>query len=424
MTLTRSSISRAVVLLLLSATTINYINRETLSVLAPVILKELHISSLGYAFAVNAFLGLYAVMYLLMGRVVDRLGTRNGLGYAVIFWSVVEMLHATAVGMITLCVYRALLAIGEAAIVPGCIKAVAEWFDARQRGVVVGTFEMGFGLGALIAPPLVGWIALRQGWRAAFFYTGLLGLIWVVPWFMFYRSPEKSQRGDTPDTSSPAPQRPMAWTRLLGSREMWAVGFARFFSDPVWYFYLFWIPKFLSDSQGLSLKAIAEFAWIPYLASMVGTLSGGAGSSWLVRRGVPPLKAREYVMFAGAVLVSSGVLCIYLSHLLWVLVVMSISAFAMQFWGANLDTLVIDIFPSVYAAETMGFAGMMGSVGGILFTFGTGYAVQHYSYRPVWIASAMMYPAGLALLVFMLGTGGRARHGRGAHPEDSPPDLV
>ena len=161
----RTFTGRQVVVLLLTATTINYIDRQTLSVLAPLLQKELHISSLQYSYAVNAFLVLYALMYLLMGRVVDRLGTRKGLGFAVIWWSLIEMLHVTVTGIQTLCVYRALLAVGEAAIVPGGVKAVAEWFDAKQRSVAIGTFEMGFSLGPLIAPPLVGWISLRQGDR-------------------------------------------------------------------------------------------------------------------------------------------------------------------------------------------------------------------------------------------------------------------
>jgi ACS family hexuronate transporter-like MFS transporter len=179
------------------------------------------------------------------------------------------------------------------------------------------------------------------------------------------------------------------------------VGFARFFADPVWYFFLFWIPKYLSDSQGLSMSSIAAFAWIPYLSSLAGGLSGGVASSWLVRRGVATIKARLWVMLVSAIMVSSGVLCVYFSRLLWVLMVMSVAAFAMQLWGASVDTLPTDLFPPERIAQTVGFGGLMGAVGGILFTAGTGYVVQHYSYTPVWIASAVMYPFGL-LLSFLL----------------------
>jgi MFS transporter, ACS family, hexuronate transporter len=386
-----------IVMSLLLATTINYIDRQTLSVLAPLLQRQLHISSLQYSYAVNAFLVVYAVMYLVMGAVIDRLGTRNGLGLAVLWWSVIEILHVTVIGIKTLCVYRALLAIGEAAIVPGGVKAVAEWFDAKQRSVAVGAFEMGFSLGPLIAPPLVGWISLRQGWHAAFLWTGLLGIIWVIPWLLFYHSPA----GALPLRSG-TKRSVMPWKVLFRSREAWAIGFARFFSDPVWFFYLFWIPKYLSDSHGLSLKSIAAVAWIPYVGSLAGSLSGGASSSWLVRRGLPAVKAREWLMLLSAVLVSAGVLCIYLTSLFWVVAVMSVATFGMQFWGANLDTLPIDLFSPNDVGQTMGFAGLMASAGGILFTAGTGYVVQNYSYTPVWIATATTYPIGLALLLVLL----------------------
>ena len=181
--------SGEVVALLLAATTINYIDRQTLSVLAPLLQKELHFSSLQYSYAVNSFLAVYAVMYLLMGRVLDYLGTRRGLGVAVVLWSVAEMLHGSVVGIKTLCLYRAMLGIGEAAIIPGGVKAVAEWFNPKQRGVAIGTFEMGLSLGPLFAPPLVVWIALHYTWRDAFVWTGVLGLMWSIPWLLCYRTP-------------------------------------------------------------------------------------------------------------------------------------------------------------------------------------------------------------------------------------------
>jgi ACS family hexuronate transporter-like MFS transporter len=393
---------RTVVILLLAATIINYVVRQTLPVLAPQLQKELHLSSLQYSYALNSFLVVYAVMYPLMGRFVDRIGTRNGLGLAVVFWSVIQMLHATATGLRTLCVWRALLAIGEAAIIPGSVKAVAEWFDAKQRGIAVGTFEMGLSLGPLIAPPLVIWLSLRYGWHQAFLLTGLLGLVWVAPWFWLYHTPQGSTANPAQKTPYREPQRPIPWAELFRSREAWAIGVARFFADPVWYFFLFWIPKYLSDSRGLSLSSIAVYAWIPYLASLVGGLAGGAASGWLVRRGVDTIKARQWVMFASAILVSSSVFTVYFSRLLWVLIVMSIAAFAMLLWGATVDTLPIDLFPPERTAQVVGFGGLMGALGGILFTAGTGYVVQHYSYTPVWVASAVMYPFGLVLSFLLL----------------------
>jgi ACS family hexuronate transporter-like MFS transporter len=248
----------------------------------------------------------------------------------------------------------------------------------------------------------VGWISLRYGWHQAFLLTGLLGLIWVVPWFWLYHAPQGTAPNPAQSYPSGESQSPVPWAELFGSRKVWAVALARFFGDPVWYFFLFWIPKYLSDSQGLSLSSIAVFAWIPYLASLVGGLAGGAASSWLVRRGVATIKARQCVMFVSAILVCSGVLSVYFSRLLWVLIVMSIAAFAMQLWGANVDTLPTDLFPPECTAQTVGFGGLVGAMGGILFTAATGYVVQHYSYAPVWVASAVMYPFGLVLSFLLL----------------------
>ena len=398
----RATKGRTVVLLLLAVTIINYITRQTLPVLAPALQKEMHFSSLQYSYVLNSFLVVYAVMYLLMGRFVDLVGTRNGLGIAVIFWSVIQMLHATATGLISLCVWRALLAISEAAIIPAGVKAVSEWFDAKQRGIAVGAFEMGLSLGPLIAPPLVVWISLRYGWQQAFLLTGSLGLVWAVPWFWLYYTPERRAANRAQNYPDRVPQRPIPWAETFRSREAWAIAVARFFADPVWYFFLFWIPKYLSDSRGLSLSGIALFAWIPYLASLIGGIASGAASGWLVRCGVDTKKARLWVMFVSAILVSSSVLTVYLSRLLWVMIVMSIVAFGMQFWSVSVDTLPTDLFPPERTAQVVGFGGFMGALGGILFTAGTGYVVQHYSYTPVWVASGLMYPFGLALSFLLL----------------------
>jgi len=391
-----------VVLLLLAATTINYIDRQTLSVLAPVLQNELHLSTQEYSYVVNSFLVMYSVMYLLMGRGVDFVGTRFGLGIAVVWWSVAEILHGSVTGFKSLCLLRGLLAIGEAAIIPSGVKAVAEWFKAKDRGVAIGVFEMGLSIGPLLAPPLVVWITLHSGWRQAFVWTGILGLIWAIPWLVFYRAPNALP--DAEDAAS-QPQRslaPLPWADLFASRKAWAVGIARFFSDPIWYFYLFWLPKYMADSKGLSLKLIGELAWIPYLASLLGGLTGGVASSWLVRRGSPAIKAREKAMLLACVMVAIGVLSVYLHSILWVMVVICMGAYALQFWGANLDTLPTDLLPPEQVGRVTGFAGFMGALGGILFTASTGYVVSHHSYTPVWIASGMTYPLGLLLLFLLL----------------------
>jgi ACS family hexuronate transporter-like MFS transporter len=325
------------------------------------------------------------------------------------------MLHGAAIGLKTLCIFRALLAVGEAAIIPSGVKAVAEWFNPKQRSVAVGTFEMGLSLGPLLAPPLVVWISLRSSWREAFVWTGVMALIWAVPWLLFYRVPAEMAPGEEPSQKAQVQPATMKWAELFHSKKAWALGVARFFADPVWYFYLFWLPKYMADAKGLSLQQIGELVWIPYLASLIGGVMGGAASSWLVRRGVSTVRARQCVLLLSSIMVASGVFSVYINSLFSLMVVViSLAAFAMQVWGANVDTLPIDLFPAEHVAQTTGFGGLMGAVGGILFTAGTGYAVQHYSYTPVWVASAVMYPFGLTLLSLLL---------RRSSPSNRPGDM-
>ncbi len=387
--------SRAgVVWMLLAGTTINYIDRQALSVLAPTLARELKFSSLEYSYILNSFLAVYSVSYLCVGAFVDRLGTRRGLGLAVIWWSLAEIAHAFVGGLTGLCLARAALAVGEAAIIPGGVKAVAEWFEEKRRGIAIATFEIGLSIGPILAPPLVAWISLTVGWRSAFLWTGAAGLLWTIPWLIFYRKPEPA----VGHVKSKAPAGPSSWSALLRSRKVAAVGIGRLFGDPVWYFYLFWLPKFFSDSRHLDLRAIGGVSWIPFLAAMLGGLTGGSVSSWLIRRGVPVLEARRRVLLASAVVVSAGVASVYAGNLFQATVAVSLGAFALQCWGVNLDTLPADLVRSDDVARVVGLCGLMGSLGGIGFTAATGYLVQHYSYTPVWIATAVMYPAGYLAL--------------------------
>src|SRR5687767_13553526 len=202
-----------VAFMLLAATTLNFLDRQALSVLAPTLQKELQISTVGYSYVVNSFLAVYATMYLLSGRIVDWLGTRRGLGFAVIWWSAAQMAHAWSNGLVSLCICRALLAIGEAAVIPSAVKAVAEWFDAKERGVAVGIFEVGLSLGPMLAPPLVAWIALRYDWRAAFLWTGIAGFVYAAAWLSYYRP----LREDAPEAAAAVRNAPLfgpAWREM------------------------------------------------------------------------------------------------------------------------------------------------------------------------------------------------------------------
>lgn len=389
--------------LLLIGITINYVDRQVLSVLAPTLRKELGISSLEYSYILNSFLVVYAAMYAVAGRIIDLVGTRHGLGVAVIWWSAAEMLHGLANGAVTLCILRALLAVGEAAIIPSSVKAVAEWFSAGQRAMVISIVEIGLSLGPIISPPLVVWIAMRQGWRYAFFWTGVAGFLWAVPWWLLYRTPHEMSREVQEEDSAWAGRDAVEWTEILRSPAVWAMGLGRFFGDPVWYFYLFWLPKYLSEIKGLSLQSLGALAWIPYCSALLGGLSGGAASSWMIKRGAAAATARKQVMLLSSVAVAAGVLSIFCKEVFWVLFVISAALFGMLSWGVNLDALPTDLFPPEQVAEVMGLCGLFGSLGGILFTAATGYVVQRFSYSPIWIASGLMYPVGYLVLSVLLG---------------------
>jgi MFS transporter, ACS family, hexuronate transporter len=386
--------------LLLIGLTINYIDRQTLSVLAPTLQQEFSLTTAQYAAIINSFLGVYCIMYAVAGRVIDRLGTRRGLALAVIWWSCAEILHVAATGFASLCIARALLAVGEAAMIPSAVKAVAESFSIEKRSLALSIVEVGLSLGPIIAPPLVAWMALQYGWRYAFVCTGGAGLLWAVPWWLVYRDPQAVNAGTMMD--SPAASQKLSWFRLFRSPEVLAVGCARCLGDPVWYFYLFWLPKYLTDSRGLDLASVGTLAWIPYVASLAGGLAGGGASGWLVPRGFTPAAARLRVMLVSACLVSSGVLAIYVDSIAWALLFISIASFAMLAWGINVDTLPTDLFVSAQVARVTGIAGFFGAGGSILFTALTGWAVERFSYRPIWIASAVMYPAAFVIASALL----------------------
>ena len=384
---------RGVLITLLIATTVNFLDRQTLSVLAPVLQRELDISTVGYSAVVNSFLTVYAVMYLMAGRMVDWLGTRRGLGLAIIWWSIAQLLHAYVTGLVSLCVMRALLAFGEAAVVPSAVKAVAEWFEAKDRGLAVSVFEAGLSLGPMLAPPLVVALSLHFGWRAAFLCTGSVGFVVAFVWLLCYRTPAANPTPPSGAAES-KPAARSAWRELFRNRAIWAVGVTRIFGDPVWFFYLFWLPKYLSEAKNLTLTSIGAFAWIPYFAQILGNFAGGAAASALIRRGMSPVRARFRVMLCSSVVVSCGVLSVLTDNLPLVLLAISAGAFALSVWGINVETLPTDIFPAERVAAGVGLCGLLGTLGGVVFTAVTGYVVQHYSYTPIWIASAVMYPIG------------------------------
>lgn len=391
--------------LLFLATVINYVDRQCLSVLAPVLRDEFGMTNAGYSRVVSAFMLAYLIMQTGSGRLMDWLGTKAGFALCIIWWSVAAMLHAAARSAAQLGLLRFLLGLGEAGNWPGAVKAISEWFPTRERAFAIGLFNSGSTVGATVAPPLVAWLALGYGWRNAFLITGSLGFLWLVLWLALYQRPEQHRwlrpaelelirRGQEDERVGER----IRWRSLFGYRQVWGLVLGRFVADPVWWFYVFWLPEYLKRERDFSLAMIGYFAWIPFLAADIGNLAGGAVSGLLVKRGVSVLRARKSVMLGCAVLMMAGIPAVLVREA-WIAVgLISLVTLAYSAWAANILTLPADLFPPEIVASVSGLSGTGAAAGGMLFTLITGYVVDRFSYVPVFTAAGLMPLASFAII--------------------------
>src|SRR5947209_6130687 len=291
--------------LIFLATLINFVNRLTISVLAPVIIEQLHLSNLEFASITNSFLLAYTASQALSGKLYDRVGNRRGFSISIIVWSVASMLHAFATGLFSLNCFRFLLGLGEAGNWPGAAKVIAEWFPVRQRAFGMAIFNSGTSVGSVLAPPLIVAMEARFGWQATFLALGGVGFLWLILWLLFYQPPERHPRitpeefaliradRDPPGKSAPG------WGQLIRYRQTWAIVLARFFTDPVWWLYITWLPLYLFQVHGFNLKQIGQFAWLPYVAADAGSLFGGWASGALMARGWSVNRAGKRIVVRG-----------------------------------------------------------------------------------------------------------------------------
>jgi len=376
--------------LLFFAATINYMDRQVIALLKPTLQSQLGWSEIGYSNIVFAFYVAYAAGLLVMGRVVDRLGTRRGFSLSVLVWSVAAVAHALAHSVVQFAMVRFLLGIGESGNFPSSIKTVAEWFPKKERALATGIFNSGTNIGAIVTPLVVPSITYRFGWQMAFIGTGALGLIWLLAWWIIYRCPEEYRgisreelayiRSDPPEVDPPT----VALRNLIDHRQTWAIALGRLFSDPVWYVYLFWIPDFLSRRFGLSLRAMALPLLVIYSGATVGSISGGWISSVLLKNGVSLNRSRKTALFVCAVAVTPVVLASSTSHLWLAVVVVAIAAGAHQGWSANLYTLASDMFPRAAVGSVVGFGSMAGAIGALFAAKAVGYILQ-FTGSYVWV---------------------------------------
>jgi ACS family hexuronate transporter-like MFS transporter len=384
-------------LLLFLATALNYADRLVLSIVSVDIRREFNLSPQDYSEIVALFLLAYAIMYGLSGWIIDRLGTKLGFAAFILAWSVSQALHSFAMGKWSLAVYRFGLGLSEPGNWPAAAKAVQEWFAPSDRALGIGVFNAGSSIGSAIAPPLVAWVTLQYGWRAAFVVTGVLGFAWLVAWMLLYRTGPYVVAAAT---AAPAhTDRPNSW-QIFRQRGCWSLFVARFFTDPVIYFVIFWLPEYLRNERHFNLNEVGKYAWVPFMFGGIGYLVGGGLSSRLIQRGWSLPRSRKFVMALGAAFLPVAILAPFAPAAWMAIAATCFVTWGHAFWVSNLQALPTDLFRPREIATASGFTGMGGAIGGMLAQLGTGYLVAHFSYAPVFIIAGLMHPLS-AFLVYL-----------------------
>jgi len=390
--------------LLFFATTINYVDRQVLGLLKQTLQGELRWSEIDYSNVAFAFTTAYAIGLVLVGRLMDRLGTRKGFSLAIVFWSLAAMGHAFVNSVMGFSAARFALGLGEAGNFPAAVKTVAEWFPRKERALATGIFNSGSNIGAIVTPLVVPWITVAYGWRTAFIVTGALGFIWLVFWLLLYRRPEEHPKLSPAERayirSDPAEaETKIAWARLIPHRQTWAFAMGKFITDPVWWFYLFWLPDFLGKTYKLDLKNIGLPLIIIFLAADVGSIGGGWLSSAFIKRGWTINAGRKTAMLICALSVVPIVFAAKAANLWVAVALIGLATAAHQGWSANLFTLTSDMFPRRAVGSVVGIGGMAGAIGGMLIAKVAGYLLEWTgSYVPLFAFACSAYLAALLII--------------------------
>ncbi len=363
-----------------AAIAISYLDRQTLPVAIQAIKTDIPISDLEFSYLNSAFLVAYGLMYAIGGRILDALGTRVGFALIMIWWSLACASHGLAHGFAALAVSRLLLGMGEGGGFPAATKAVAEWFPAQQRATAMGIINAGTALGAIIAPPAIAAIIHWQDWRWVFYLTGAVGLVWTVWWLSVYHAPAQHPRISAAErelllppaaSTDDEPEQATSWSSLLHTRSVQGLVLAKFLSDSAWYFFLFWMPKYLYDARGFDIKQVGYYAWIPYAAAGVGCLVGGWASSHLIARGQPVHRSRKIVLGLSALLLPQ-IFFVTQVPSAWVIVLFSIAFLGQQAWSTLIMVLPTDLFPRKQVGSVAGLVGLGGALGGVVFGLAVG----------------------------------------------------
>ena len=392
--------------LLFFATTINYIDRQVFGILAPTLARELHWSETQYGDLVSWFTAAYALGFLVAGRLLDKLGTRLGYALAIVVWSISAMAHSLARSALQFSIARFFLGLGESGNFPASIKTVAEWFPTRERALATGIFNAGTNVGAIVAPMVVPVIALRLGWRVAFIWTGLLSATWLVLWLLIYRPPRVHPRLEPAELAyiesgaPPASTVRVRWAALLRHRQTWAFAIGKGMTDPIWWFYLFWLPKFLDARYGVRLGQVAAPLIVVYILADFGSVFGGWLSGAFIKRGWSVNAGRKTAMLIAALLIVPTIFAPAASNMWIAVLIVGLAAASHQWWSCNIFTLSSDMFPREAVGSVVGIGGFFGAIAGFGFQRATGWMLQHNgsNYTPIFLVCGFAYVSALLVI--------------------------
>lgn len=390
---------------LFAATVIAYVDRGVIAYLEKFLEGIIPgLNSVKYGYILAAFQAAYAIGMVVAGGLTDKLGTRKSFAIAIGLWSVAAMLPGAAFSVITFAIAMFLLGLGEAANFPACIKTVAEWFPKRERALATGIFNSGANIGNIAVPLVVPALVALVSWRGAFVVTGAAGIVWLIAWLIYYRRPEQHRSVSRAELelilSDPVEQfEAVPWSRVLPCKEAWAFAIGKFLTDPIWWFYLFWLPRYLQSTFGLSLSSNRLPLVIVYSVSTVGSIGGGWISSTLLNAGKSPNVSRKTAMLICALCVMPVFAAPYIRNLWLVVALVGLATAAHQGWSANLFTLPSDMFPKAAVGSVIGIGGMSGAIGGVLLQLATGYIVKiTNSYVPLFVLACVAYPLALVII--------------------------
>jgi ACS family hexuronate transporter-like MFS transporter len=387
------------VMMVAVAIAISYFDRQTLPVAIAAIQRNIPLSNEQFSYLQTAFLLAYAAMYVLGGRLLDALGTRKGFLLIMLWWSLACAMHALATGFTVLLVGRLLLGGGEGGAFPAATRVVAEWIEPNERSTAMGVINAGTAIGSVLAPPIIGFVLIKSGWRAVFVLAGTFGIAWVVWWAISYRSNMMTLSSNTIDARTIGAN--IGWRHVVSMRRVQAFVFAKFMSDAAWYFLLFWLPKYLYDVRGFDIKQVSYYAWIPYAASGVGSFLGGWMSSRLIRKGRSIDFSRKLVLGLCA-LGMPVVMLVSVTPVQVALLLFSIAFFCQQAWSGLIMTLPADVFPLTIVGTVAGMIGFGGAIGGAIFGLIAGYMLGHgFTYATLFFFVGIFHLIGfLAILLF------------------------